>query len=139
MSDQVKPVPPARVAATAGDLTYVPDFDPGKSSLTGERVQVVPVLQRKGDVAAPAMVEGITIRPAKAMEAAEARNTLARIISDMLVWIDGYPHALYGEEAHVLRFFQAITARRQARTQAQLHDQDVAPDAVDQAVFEPNR
>jgi hypothetical protein len=139
MSDLGKPIPPARVAATAGDAAYVPDFDPGKSSLTGERVQVVPVLERKGDVASPVMVPGITIRPARTMEAAEARNTMARIITDMLVWIDGYPHALYGEEAYVLEVFQEIAERRKARVQAKLHDQPIERDAIDEARHEPNR
>jgi hypothetical protein len=139
VSDQIKPIPPARIAATAGDTSYVPNFDPGKSMLTGAPIQVVPVLQRKGDVGSPALVEGITIRPAKAMEAAEARNTMARIINDMLVWIDGYPHDLYGEEAYVLEVFQEIAQRRKMRTQAQLHDQTVEPDAIDQAVYETKR
>jgi hypothetical protein len=137
MADPPKPAPPARVAATAGDRGYVPDFDPGKSSLTGEKVQVVPVMQRQGDVASPAMVEGITIRPAKVMTAAEARNTMARIITDMLVWIDGWPHDLHGEEAYVLEIFREIATRRKLRTQAGLHDQDIVADDIDKAHYEP--
>jgi|SRR5215472_14236834 len=132
---KAKPIPPARTAATAGDTSYVPDFDPGKSMLTGERMQVVPVLTRPLDVAAPVMVEGITIKPAKLMEAAEARNTMARIINDMLVWIADFPHELVGEEAYVLQVFQELAARRLLRTTAKLHDQPIEPDMIDQAVL----
>jgi hypothetical protein len=137
MSDTSKPIPPARVAGRAGDTSYVPDWDPGKQALRDAPPQVVPVQQRSIDVAAPVVVEGITIKPAKLMEPAEARNMMARIIGDMLVWIDGYPYELAGEEAYVLRFFQDLQARRQARVQAKLHDQAILPDAIDQARFKP--
>lgn len=132
-----KPIPPARVAGIAGDRGYVPDWDPGKLSTTGAPPQVVPVLQRKQDVAAPVMVEGITIRPARLMDAAEARNTLARIINDVLIWSEDYPYELAGEEAHVLRVFNELRARRRARVQAELHDQTIEQDQVDQAGFKP--
>lgn len=138
MSDALKPIPPARIAGRAGDSNYVPDWDPGRQTQSGAPPQVVPVMQRSIDVAAPVMVEGITIKPAKLMEPAEARNTLARIVNDMLVWLDGYPFELTGEEAYVLKIFQEIQARRQARVQATAHDQTIEPDEVDQASFKPD-
>ena len=137
MSDPEKPIPPARVAARAGDKSYVPDWDPGTNALAGQPPQVVPVTNRPLDVASPVMVEGLTIRPARLMDAAEARNTMARIIGDMLIWIEGFPHDLVGEGAHVLKVFQDLKARRQARVMAEQHDQDIEPDAIDRARFTP--
>ncbi len=136
MSD-AKPIPPARVAAQAGDKSYVPDWDPGQNALTGQPPQVVPVMNRPLDVGAPVMVEGLTIRPAKLMDAPEARNTMSRIINDMLVWIEDFPHDLVGEGAHVLKVFQDLKARRFARVMAAQHDQDIEPDAIDKARFKP--
>jgi hypothetical protein len=132
-----KPIPPARVAGMAGDTHYVPDWDPGKPTISGEVLQVVPVMVRPVDVGSPAMVEGITIRPARMMDAGEARNTMTRIINDILNWVEGFPYELTGEAAYVLNVFQELKARRLARVVAAQHDQTVEPDRIDGTIHLP--
>jgi hypothetical protein len=86
-------------------------------------------------MAAP-MVPGITIKPARLMSRRKRATPSRGSSTTWLVWIEGYPYELTGEDAHVLKFFQRLQARRSARV-GRLHDQAILPDAIRRGSNQP--
>lgn len=99
--------------------------------------QVVPVLSRPMDTQSPMQIRGVTIRPARMMDAPTARSTLSRVIADVKTWTADFPHEVHGEAAYVLGFFRGLVSRQRTLTDATLHGQPVEPDAIAEATHLP--
>jgi hypothetical protein len=131
------PIPPARIAGEAGNPAMDVGYDRGHGTVADRPVQVVPVLHNPMDTQSPTQVEGITLRPARAMDAGTARATLGKMIADAKTWMADFPHQADGENAHVLTFFRGLISRQQARTTAAAHGQEIPEDAIEAAKHLP--
>jgi hypothetical protein len=133
----IKDIPPARIAARAGDPGIDLGYDPGRNVLRDPPPQVVAVPMRPGDTQSPMQIQGITIPPAASMDTVTAVTTLNRILTDAKNWTAIFPHEVGGEAAYFLSFLRGLTARQQTRTNAQAYGQDLPDDPIDLAKHMP--
>lgn len=116
--------PPARVALMAGVHDVRPDYDPGRRGGQSAPMMVVPVMPRADDSAAPAMAEGVMLRPAREMDEGSANTALNAIIARSMTWMANYPYEVTGEAAETLAYYRKLASRRMARLDAATYGQE---------------
>lgn len=146
MPQQPAEVPPARVAATAGEVLTARDYNDymlGRGGVTPGSGATAPANVHHAAMTVPLTQVGPVAFEAASVPAASLSKENAQVRARVMIaslqdWLAANPHEFTGIEAAVTNFFKELETRRLARITAGDLGREEPPDEIDDATSAPS-